>query len=158
RKKRADITPGRLVDCPTMNLKVNFEAATRQDDPLARSRPCRDWFFVGNYFCCDRCLWAPLNPRIKDSTPAGTDAPTHKSCFVQFKQNFFFYLCVLLLGGTNGSFLYFDGPYLIEHVHVLVVIISQVNFALVVVTLLVTACTDPGILTAATDEEAQEFG
>lgn len=135
---------------------VDFDSRA-QPNGQGVKRPCHDKCFIGNCFCCDCCVWAPLNPRTLVDPSQKSVRGTPKSCCVQFKSNIFFYLTLIILGCLDGSFIYFDAAYLNEHIHIAVIIVSQVLFLLVIVSLLTTACTDPGILPASTDEESRQL-
>lgn len=114
-------------------------------------RPWYDVLFIGNCFCCDHCVWAPQNRSI-----IATKKFTSKSFGAQFMLNLYFYITVIILLGLDAWFIYFDGIYLIKNINLTVVIISQVIFAVVLISLITTACTDPGILLASTEDEAKE--
>lgn len=125
-------------------------AARKTIEKIKRSR--MDAFFIGNCFCCDCCVWAPINRINNDDRPLRS-----KPIMVQFKSNLFFYLALIIIMTLNACYLIFDARYLINEIHLTVVIIAEVLFLLVLVTLFVTACTDPGILTPATADEAQDL-
>ncbi len=131
----------------------NFEAfSSQRSGPRVRRAPY-DKFFLGNCFCCDCCVWAPLNPRTYSYRKRlrGTSLP----CWRQFTANLYFYLTVVLISTLNGCYLYFDSAFLVEHIGISVTLFFQLNFLITLLSLFSTACTDPGILPPSTDDEAR---
>lgn len=134
---------------------ADVEKATRIPDTTV-GHTTSDILFVGNCFCCDSCLWAPINPRFNEPT-TNNSKPKSKQFLVQLKQNLFFYLTIIILFAMNFCVIWFDGLYLAKHIHLSVLIISQVLFTIVVLSLWITACTDPGILPPAVEDEAVQI-
>lgn len=127
-----------------------FEKYAKKSIVPGPPRPCHDACFIGNCFCCDHCVWAPQNRSVFSPKKQIIS----KTFGAQLKSNLYFYLTVIVLIGLDAWFIYFDGWFLITNIHLAVIIISQVIFALVLIALITTACTDPGILLPSTEEEA----
>jgi len=144
---------------PTYRVKsVDFEAVCRTNQhqllgPRKQHSASYDACFVGNCFCCDHCVWSPINPQWND--PSTARQPRSRPFCRQFVQNLHLYITILLLGSLDGIFLYFDASFLWVAIHPAVIICSQVLLLLVLITLLTTACTDPGIVTPSTPDEVR---
>ncbi|XP_057196191.1 palmitoyltransferase ZDHHC18a isoform X2 [Triplophysa rosa] len=64
-------------------------------------------------------------------------------------------ICLIFI--TSGLFFTFDCPFLVEHLTIFIPVIAGVLFVFVVVTLLQTSFTDPGILPRALPDEAADI-
>lgn len=132
--------------------RKHFEALARRSKNGQARRALYDKCFVGNCFCYDGCVWAPLNPRTY--TYGKRKRGTSRPCGKQFMENLYFYLTIIIISSVNGCYLFFDSAFLVTHVGIEVTVIFELIFTIVFLSLLATACTDPGILTPAGDEEA----
>lgn len=72
-----------------------------------------------------------------------------------FLANFCFYLTIVVFLLYHAVFWLWQAPYLSENVGVLMPIIFQLLIGLAMWNLMVTSCTDPGIIPAASGEEAR---
>lgn len=117
-------------------------------------RAAYDKVFLGNCFCYDGCVWAPLNPR-----PYGRQrwVVTSRPFKTQLKSTMFFCITLVVISAINCSYLYFDSAFLMKRVGIPVTVVFELIFAVVILSLFATAGTDPGILIPATDDEASYF-
>lgn len=129
------------------NEHNNHQASTISIQTLKKNRnkPCWVYFCIGNCFCCDGCQWKPSYKR------EGMYQNPFKK---QLVNSIYFYFTISLLTLIDGLFLFFEFNFLCKYVTVVAAIISQVLFVVTLVTLVITACTDPGIIPPAEDCEA----
>lgn len=107
---------------------------------------------VGNCFCCDRCAWSPVNPRLYSIQTA--TIPAKRSIGYNLKKSLLFYLTVIHLIVQEILLVWLHGNYLTLAIHSAVIIVSLVLFTIMMALLFTTVCTDPGILLPATEEQA----
>ena len=83
---------------------------------------------------------------VHEPIPTGT--VYSKSCSVYIGPT----VAILFLSVVDIAFMLYNGKFTAEHVHIAVVILSQVLFVLVITFLLFISCTDPGKLPTGQDQ------
>ncbi|XP_062322561.1 palmitoyltransferase ZDHHC18a isoform X2 [Osmerus eperlanus] len=124
------------------------------------------------------CEYQQIDPRTLVSTPSSTLPPTDKNghrlrrkwevfpgknrfyCdgrIILAKQIGVLPLTLCLIVVTSGLFFAFDCPFLVTHLTMFIPVIGGVLFVFVIVSLLQTSFTDPGILPRAKPDEAADI-
>lgn len=127
----------------------NVTLATPTDRRKRRPRPLKFWEHccIANYFCCDHYA-------LKPAFYSRSNGP---GCCLQLERSFFFYLTLFLLIVLNSLFVFTEWRFMVNRVTPYVLLITQVQFLFVFATLIVTACTDPGIIPPAHSYEAKQL-